>query len=79
MKTTGTAQLNQISQKFIQIYNTLLLEKELFDINDIYNRFIKVLPILILILNSHAIVFFEKMFQAFGVWIESAEKVSVSG
>lgn len=66
MKTTGTAQLNQISQKFIQIYNTLLLEKELFDINDIYNRFIKVLPILIL--NSHAIVFFEKMLQAFGVW-----------
>src|SRR5690554_2919589 len=38
LKTINT-QLNQISQLFIQIFNTLLLEKEAFDVNDIYNRF----------------------------------------
>src|SRR5690554_6790136 len=38
LKSINT-QLNQISQLFIQIFNTLLLEKKAFDVSDIYNRF----------------------------------------
>src|SRR5690606_26914108 len=38
LKSINT-QLNQISQLFLQIFNTLLLEKEAFDVDDIYNRY----------------------------------------
>jgi len=38
LKSINT-QLNQISQLFLQIFNTLILEKEAFDVDDIYNRY----------------------------------------
>src|SRR5690554_6093656 len=38
LKSINT-QLNQISQLFLQIFNTLLLEKEAFDVDDVYNRY----------------------------------------
>lgn len=38
LKSINT-QLNQISQLFLQIFNTLLLEKESFDVDDIYHRY----------------------------------------
>ena len=38
LKSINT-QLNQISQLFLQIFNTLLLDKEAFDVDDIYNRY----------------------------------------
>ncbi len=38
LKSINT-QLNQISQLFLQIFNTLLLEKETFDVGDIYNYY----------------------------------------
>ena len=38
LKSINT-QLNQISQLFLQMFTTLLLEKEAFDVDDIYNRY----------------------------------------
>ena len=38
LKSINT-QLNRISQGFIQVYNTLLMGDEAFDINDIYNTY----------------------------------------